>query len=82
MAHTHDPALFNRWEFASASAADLPAVAGFFGLIYKPEGGMITHNLSTTVIAPDGKIAKWYHGGDWQVSDLIKDATEARASVR
>ncbi len=38
---------------------------------------MITHNLSTAVIGPDSKIVRWYHGGDWQVSDLIKDAAEA-----
>jgi len=77
VAHTHDPALFNRWEFAVLRAADLPKIADFFALTVKPEGGLITHNLSTTVIGPDGKVVKWYHGGDWQVSDLIKDATAA-----
>lgn len=79
VAHTHDPTLFRRWEFAAPSSAELPRVADFFGLIAKPEGGLITHNLSTTVIGPDGKIMKWYHGGDWQPSDLIKDATDALA---
>jgi len=78
VAHTHDPALFTRWEFAAPTAADLPKIADFFALTVKPEAGLITHNLSTTVIGPDGKIVKWYHGSDWQVSDLIKDATDAR----
>jgi len=73
VAHTREPALFGRWEFAAPSAADLPKIAGFFALTVKPEGGLITHNLSTAVIGPDGKIVKWYHGGDWQASDLIKD---------
>ncbi len=77
VAHAHDVAVFTKWQFASPSSADLPKVANFFGLIATPEGGMITHNLSTTVIGPDGKIVRWYHGGDWQPSDLIKDATEA-----
>jgi protein SCO1/2 len=77
--HTHDPALFSRWEFAAPRAADLPRIADFFALTIKPEGGMITHNLSTAVIGPDGKIVKWYHGSDWQPSDLIKDATDAGA---
>ena len=81
VAHTHDPALFNRWEFAAVSAADLPKIADFFALTVKPEGGLITHNLSTTVIGPDGKVVNWYHGGDWQVSDLIKDATGAAAKA-
>ncbi len=76
-AHTHDPALFNRWEFAAPRSADLPKIADFFALTIKPEGGTITHNLSTAVIGPDGKIVKWYHGSDWQPSDLIKDAASA-----
>ena len=79
VAHTHDTSLFKDWQFASVSTKELPKIANFFGLICTPEGGMITHNLSTTVIGPDGKIVHWYHGGDWQVSDLIKDATEATA---
>jgi protein SCO1 len=78
VAHTHDPALFRRWEFAVPRQADLPKVADFFAVTLKPEGGLITHNLSTAVIGPDGKIVNWYHGGDWQVSDLIKDAAGAR----
>jgi protein SCO1 len=76
VAHTHDSALFRRWQFAAPNAADLPKIADFFALTVKPEGGLITHNLSTAVIGPYGKIVKWYHGGDWQVSDLIKDAAE------
>ena len=82
VAHTHGAALFHRWEFAAPRSADLPKIADFFALTVKPEGGLITHNLSTAVVGPDGKITKWYHGGDWQVSDLIKDATDARTGAR
>ena len=81
VAHTHDAALFRRWQFAAPRAGDLPRIADFFALTVKPEGGLITHNLSTAVIGPDGKIISWYHGGDWQISDLIKDASTARASL-
>jgi protein SCO1/2 len=77
VAHTHDPALFRRWEFAAPRANDLPKIAAFFALTVKPEGGLITHNLSTAVIGADGEIVKWYHGSDWQVSDLINDVAEA-----
>lgn len=80
VAHTHEESLFSRWEFAAPSAADLPKLADFFALTVKPEGGVITHNLSTAVIGPDGKIVRWYHGSDWQVSDLIKDAVAAHAT--
>jgi protein SCO1 len=76
--HVHEPALFRRWEFAAPSAGDLPQIADFFALTIKPEDGMLTHNLSTAVIDPDGKIVKWYHGSDWQPSDLIRDVASAR----
>ena len=77
MAQTHDASLFRRWQFAAPKADELPKIADFFALTVKPDGGTITHNLSTAVIGPDGKIVRWYHGGDWQVSDLIKDAADA-----
>jgi protein SCO1 len=69
VAHTHESALFNRWEFAAPRLADLPRLADFFALTIQPEGGTITHNLSTVVIGPDGKIVNWYHGGDGQPFD-------------
>jgi protein SCO1/2 len=77
VAHTHDSALFAQWEFAVPSVRDLRKIAEFFALTVKAEGGTITHNLSTVVIGPDGKVVKWYHGSEWQVSDLIKDAERA-----
>ncbi len=82
VAHTHEAALFRRWQFAAPRAADLPKIADFFALTIKPEGGLITHNLSTAVIGPDGKIVSWYHGSEWQISDLIKDATGALSARR
>ena len=81
VAHTHSPQLFRRWEFAAPNAADLPKIAEFFALTVKPEGGMITHNLSTAVIGPEGKIVSWYHGGDWQVGDVVKDAASASVAA-
>ncbi len=75
--HNDRSTLFKRWEFAAPRAADLPEIANYFGVIYKSDSGLITHSLSTTVIGPDGKIVNWYHGSDWQVSDLVKDAVGA-----
>ena len=77
VAHTHDAVLFRHWQFAVARQSDLAKIADFFALTVKPEGGLITHNLSTAVIGPDCRIAKWYSGGDWQISDLMKDAADA-----
>ena len=81
VAHTQDASLFKRWEFGAPQKDELPKMADFFGLLYKSDGGLITHSLSTTVIGPDGKILKWYHGNDWQVSDLVADAKGAETNV-
>ncbi len=77
VAGSKQASVFERWEFVAPRAADLPRIANYFALAYKPESGLITHTLSTAVIGPDGKIVKWYHGGDWQPPELVKDATDA-----
>jgi protein SCO1/2 len=75
--------VFDHWEFAAASANQVPEIAQFFGLTVTPETGenVITHSLSTAVIGPDGKIVRWYHGSDWRASDLLTDATGAAGKL-
>ena len=72
-AGSQDPKLFAHWEFSAIPPAELPEFTNYFALTYKEEGGLITHSLSTAVISSDGKIFKWYHGADWQASDLLLD---------
>ncbi len=79
-AGSKNPALFKHWEFSAIPQAELPEFANYFALTYKEEGGLITHSLSTAVIAPNGKIFKWYHGADWQASDLLQDIAAAHAA--
>ena len=79
-AQEKDPALFTHWEFAAIPQNELPEFANYFALSYKEEGGLITHSLSTAVIGPDGKILTWYHGADWQASDLLHDVAAAHAA--
>jgi protein SCO1/2 len=74
---SQDPALFNHWEFSAIPSTELSEFADYFALTYKKDGGLITHSLSTAVISPDGKIFKWYHGADWQASDLLQDIAAA-----
>jgi len=76
-ANSKDPAVFARWEFAAIPQFERPEFADYFALAYKEEGGLITHSLSTAVISPVGKILMWYHGADWQASDLLQDIASA-----
>jgi protein SCO1 len=55
----------NRWQFGVPSKVDLPQIARFFGLIYEPEQGDISHSSSTTIVAPDGKVEVWYGDNEW-----------------
>ncbi len=80
-AGSKDPAVFKHWEFSVIPEQELEDFAHYFALAYKEEGGLITHSLSTAVISPNGKIFKWYHGADWQASDLLQDIAAASNST-
>jgi protein SCO1/2 len=80
-AGTKQTKLFRHWEFAVPPAVELPKIADYFALTYQPDGGLITHSLSTAVIGPDGRILKWYHDADWQPAELIKAAADALHSA-
>lgn len=68
--------VFSHWEFAAAQS-DLSKMETFFALAVSEENGAITHSLSTTVIGPDGKIFKWYHGNDWTAAQILEDTAAA-----
>jgi protein SCO1 len=76
-AGSKNPEVFKHWEFAAIPRNELPQFADYFGLTYKEEGGLITHSLSTAIISADGKMYKWYHGTDWQASDVLRDVAAA-----
>jgi protein SCO1/2 len=79
-AATKDPSLFTHWEFSAIPQPELQEFADYFALTYSEDGGLITHSLSTAVISPDGKIYRWYHGADWQASDLLQDIAAAHSA--
>jgi cytochrome oxidase Cu insertion factor (SCO1/SenC/PrrC family) len=57
-------------------------LARFFGLYYEQHHGLLTHSLVAAVIAPDGRIFRWYSGNDWHANDLLKDALAVTAPER
>ena len=63
----------NTWQFVTPNRADLQPLLTFFGLLAtKDANDTITHTLSTTLIAPDGKVAAWYHGNEWTPDDVAQ----------
>jgi protein SCO1/2 len=65
---------FSHWEFAAPSHDDLREVAKFFDVGVTPEEDhTITHSLSTTLMAPDGRVYKFYPGNDWDPAQVLDD---------
>jgi protein SCO1/2 len=65
---------FAHWDFAAPTEQELPKVLEFFDVGATPEKDhTITHSLSTVLIGPDGKIAKWYPGNEWTPEQVMAD---------
>jgi protein SCO1/2 len=63
------------WTFAVATHDELAKVAPPLGLNYGPTPQEIIHNLSTAVIAPDGKLDALFVGPvarSWTTADVLK----------
>jgi protein SCO1 len=72
--------VFSHWDFAAPPAAELDAVDQFFDVGVSPgSSNTLTHSLSTAVIAPSGKIFRWYPSNDWTPSAVVDDIKQAAA---
>ncbi len=68
-----NPVRFQDWEFATGSPEEIKKITGFFGLMYWPESGQITHNLVTALISPEGKVVRIYNGNQWKPGEVLAD---------
>lgn len=59
---------FSHWQFARPKDdTTLHAMRQFFNVGATPESnGSLTHSLSTVLIDPQGKIADWFPGNEWE----------------
>ena len=65
---------FARLEFAVPDKTTLMEMAKFFDLgISGNADGTITHSLSTTVIAQNGEVIRFYPGNEWTWNDVMAD---------
>jgi protein SCO1 len=73
-------AAFSYWDFAAPAPAELDAVEQFFDVgVSSGSNNTLTHSLSTAVIAPDGKIFRWYPNNDWTPTAVMDDVKQAVA---
>lgn len=74
--------LFAHWEFAVPEKSELAEMAKFFDLgITNEADSTITHTLSTTLIGPDGKVARFYPGNEWTPEQVLADVKQSAASA-
>jgi protein SCO1/2 len=70
------------WHFVTAGKDDIKALAAKFAVTAEPSDdgpNVITHNLATAVIDPDGKLVKILPGNSWTPANLIADLQAAPA---
>jgi protein SCO1/2 len=68
------------WRFLTGPVDQIGTVAGFFGLIYWPEEGSITHTVATAIIGRDGKLAALIEGSSYrpdQLRDIVEHTLDA-----
>jgi protein SCO1 len=76
----HGSEAFSHWDFAAPSSAGLDQVDQFFDVGVSPgSNNTLTHSLSTAIIAPNGKIFRWYPSNDWDPSTVANDIKQAVA---
>ncbi len=62
------------WRFATAPRDVVDRFAAQFGVnVIREPDRTITHNLRTAIIAPDGRVAAMYDGGDWTTAQALND---------
>ncbi|MGA2276514.1 MAG: SCO family protein [Terracidiphilus sp.] len=73
---------FAHWEFAVPEKSELAEMARFFDLgITNEADSTITHTLSTTLIGPNGKVARFYPGNEWTPEQVLADVKQLAASA-
>lgn len=69
------------WTFAAASEPALRTFGGAVGLEFQRTAGVISHNLRTVVIDPQGKVRRIFRGNTWTPQELTAEL-RAAASAR
>lgn len=68
------------WHFVSGDPTEITRFAARFGVaVERPEGQPITHNLSTAVIDPAGRLVRLRAGNSWTPAELVADLKAAPA---
>lgn len=72
------------WTFATGDADQIKFVAGLTGLYYTNENGIISHDLRTALIGPDGRLVHLWKSNVWtpyEVQRMVREALTGAKDV-
>jgi protein SCO1/2 len=72
-----DPA---HWTFATGTEEQVHFVAELFGLFREPENGLISHDLRTALIGPDGRLVHLWKSNAWTPYEIQRRVVEVLES--
>ena len=72
------------WNFATGDAEQIKFVAGLMGLYYVKENGIISHDLRTALIGPDGRLVHLWKSNVWtpyEVQRMVRETLTEKKDV-
>jgi protein SCO1/2 len=70
------------WTFTTGSREQIDTVANLFGLVHEPESGLISHNLRTALIGPDGRLRHVWKSNVWTPYEVARMVGETLAEPK
>lgn len=64
------------WTFATGDSASIHFVAGLMGLYFQKENGLISHDLRTALIGPDGRLVHLWKSNVWTPYEVQRRVRE------
>jgi len=69
------------WIFATGDTTTIRRLATQFGVHYEAAAGEIIHNLTTALVAPDGRIGRIWRGNRWTTDEVLAAVAEVLADT-
>lgn len=64
------------WSFAATDAESLNFIAGLMGLYFEKQNGLISHDLRTALIGPDGRLVQLWKSNVWTPYEVQRRVRE------
>ena len=71
-----------RWRFATGDEEQINFVTGLMGLYHEPENGLISHDLRTAMISPDGRLVHLWKSNVWTPYEVQRMVRETLTGER